>query len=383
MDSHWSVAACVPIGRILPVGREDRWSDLLAVLIDTDPDPILGVLGLCVPGPLEVVREAAVDAESRPDIVLRAGGRALAVIEVKLLAGFGRRQLARYVEAEPGADAYVVLHPGRLALPPGRLALPPGDERWRAISWEDVLAAHRASKHPWVAATASAWQERLTTALPVVGPDTVWNELEPGEDFKVALRARMSWVHDNLRLPDDVHYDIATSSAGRSWVVRVMKSVPAPGYRVQAEIEERLPVRSFPERAGPDKPAPRGPRAMVALIQSGVSTSAGFDWAWLHAMWTESMSKLRSDWDPSPARPRAGHDQAAHQRIVELGAPQFLGAGFGDQQTQINGECMFGARFSLPPDIRLSEVATEMSRLAEMVVCMSEVQRPEPLRPGC
>jgi hypothetical protein len=97
-------------------------------------------------------------------------------------------------------------------------------------------------------------------------------------------------------------------------------------------------------------------------------------------MWTEVMSKCRSDWDTSPARPRAAHDRAAHQRIVELGAPQFLGAGFGEKQTQINGECMFGARFSLPADIRLSEVAAEMNRLADMVVCMAEVQRPERIR---
>jgi hypothetical protein len=273
MGSLRREAAGLRLGRILPVGREDRWSDLLAVLIDTDPDPMCGVLRISVTGPLEVAREATVDAESRPDIVLRAGGRTAAVIEVKLLAGFGRRQLARYIEAEPGADAYVVLHPGRLALPPG-------DERWRAIPWEDVLAAYRASRHQWVAETASAWLEHLATALPVIGPDTIWNDLEPGEDFKLALRARMSWVHDNMRAPDDVHSDIVSSSAGKSWVVRVMMPVPVPGYRAQAEIEERLPVQSFPERAGPDASAPRGPKATVALIQSGVSTSAGFDWGY-------------------------------------------------------------------------------------------------------
>jgi hypothetical protein len=131
------------------------------------------------------VREVVVDAHSRPDIVVRAAGRTVAVIEVKALAGFGRRQLARYVEAEPAADAYVVLHPGRLALPVS-------EERWRAIAWEDVLIAYQASKHPWVSATASAWQEHLAAKVPMVGPDTVWNELKLGEDFKLALRARMS-----------------------------------------------------------------------------------------------------------------------------------------------------------------------------------------------
>jgi hypothetical protein len=320
-----------------------------------------------------VAREATVDAESRPDIVLRAGGRTLAVVEVKLLAGFGRRQLARYVEAEPGADVYVVLRPGRLALARS-------DERWRAISWEEVLAAYQASGDPWVAETASAWQEHLATALPVVGPDTIWNNLQPGEDFKLALRARMSWVHDNMRPPDDVDYDIVTSSAGKSWVVRVMKLVSAPGYRVQAEIEERLAVRSFPERAGPDAPAPRGPKATVALIQSDVTTSVEFDWDYLLAMWTEVMSKQRADWATSSARPRAEHDKAAHRRIVELGAPRFLGAGFGERQTQDNGECMFGARVYLPSDICLREVANEMNRLAEMVVCMAKIEQPERLR---
>jgi hypothetical protein len=78
----------------LPLGNEARWSDLLAVLIATDPAPISAVLGLRHdPSTLAVHREVAVDSTSRPDIVLAVEGGRVAVIEVKVLAGLGANQL--------------------------------------------------------------------------------------------------------------------------------------------------------------------------------------------------------------------------------------------------------------------------------------------------
>ncbi len=359
---------------ILPIGREERWSDLLAVLIETDPGPICRLLGIEGHDGLDVVREAVVDSDSRPDVILRSGGASLAVIENKVLAGFGRRQLARYVDADPAAERYVVIHPGRLALTV--------DDPWRSIPWEDVLAVYADSSNPWVATTATAWREHLEAALPVVGPDTVWNRLRPGEEFALALRARMSWVYNAMQPPDDIDCALVSSAAGRSWVVRVKRPAAVPGYRVQAEVEERLAVRNFPKHATESGPSPLGPKVTVALLQSGVDTSSSFDWDYLLALWTEVMSTFRTDWSPSPARPRAEHDRAAHRRMVERGGPALLGAGFGERQTRINRECMFGARIHLPADITLQRLAEEMNDLAGLVRSMAPVQQPARRDPG-
>jgi len=88
---------------------------MLAVFIETDPKPILVLLGLDIDlDEFSVHRESALDSGTRPDLVLISGGRPVAVIEVKVLAGLGRSQLDRYAAAEPGAQAYVVVFPRRL-----------------------------------------------------------------------------------------------------------------------------------------------------------------------------------------------------------------------------------------------------------------------------
>jgi hypothetical protein len=51
-------------------------------------------------------REVVVDPANRPDIVLVADRVHVAVVEAKVLAELGARQLERYRKAESGADVY-------------------------------------------------------------------------------------------------------------------------------------------------------------------------------------------------------------------------------------------------------------------------------------
>jgi hypothetical protein len=44
------------------------------------------------------------------------------------------------------------------------------------------------------------------------------------------MRARSSWVFDNLALPGGVDADLIQSSAGVSWVVRVFEQTSHPSY---------------------------------------------------------------------------------------------------------------------------------------------------------
>jgi hypothetical protein len=371
------------LGFALPLRSEAHWSDLLAVLIATDPFPFAKVLGLRQDlAGVQVRREAAVDRGSRPDIVLAAGGSCIAVVEVKVLAGLGARQLERYREAEPGAEAYALVYPEHLPV------LPRDAGRWQGVTWERVLESYEGSGHPWAAATARAWRCHLDAALPKVGPQTRWDDLSQGEDFVIAMRARMAWLARQAEVPAGVEHDLVSSAAGVSWVARLYAETPVPGYWVMTEVEENLPVRDYPPFAGADGRGPRGPSAKVCLYQYGVTTSAGFDWEYLLRLWP-FMEQARSDWVRHAARPKAAHDREGHERIVAAGAPRFLGIGFGDAQTRINKACMFGARIQFPPGITLTQLSSEFAKLGELTFQLSQVPAgvtcpllPSPTSPG-
>lgn len=123
----------------LPLHSETHWSDMLVVLIATDPVPLFSAIGNCYdPATLVVTREASVDDADRPDIVLTAAGNRVAVIEVKVLAGLGPSQLERYHEAVPGAGVYALVYPERLAVPLHDAG------PWQELTWEKLLRASRA-----------------------------------------------------------------------------------------------------------------------------------------------------------------------------------------------------------------------------------------------
>jgi hypothetical protein len=351
----------------LPLRSETHWSDLLAVLIDTDPVPLTAVLGCRFdPEALSVSRESRIDPENQPDIVLTAGGHRIAVIEVKVLAGLGRSQLENYHAAVPDADVYALIYPERLAIP-----LHDGGS-WRELTWERLLLAYEDSSHAWVAATARAWRHHLDSALPKVGPETRWNDLHQGEDFVIAMRARMSWLHGQVHAPDGVEHDLGGSSKGRSWVLRLWAETPSPGYLIMTEVEEYLDNRKYPKWYASGGVQPLGPSVKVCLYQEDVTTSAGFDWDHLHRLWPV-MEQDREGWVRNAAQPKAAHDRAGYERIVAAGAPAFLGIGFGEAQAINENFCMFGARVQFPASITLAEVSSEIPALADLTLKLAQV----------
>ncbi|MFI5735414.1 PD-(D/E)XK nuclease family protein [Kribbella sp. NPDC051587] len=357
----------------LPVGNETRWSDLLAVLIATDPEPLIALLELdAAPKRVQVGREIAISAADRPDILIQNDGRTLAVIEVKVLAGLGPRQLDRYIEAAPDAERYALIMPAHL---PIHL---PAAGRWLPVTWESVLDAYQRSSNQWVVQTAVAWLEHLGDCIPAVGADTPWNALRPGEDFVIALRTRMSWIYRSIHPKSPIEHDLTTSSAGVSSVTRMCLPAQKDGYWVVLEAEERLPVRDYPKYAAtvPENKV-QGPSVRISLLQQDVITSAQFDWDYLLAMWP-LMAAARADWVTASARPRAPHDRAGHQAIIAKGAPPYLGVGFGEGQTKQSAQCLFGARFQLPPDVTLVEVVKTLESTADLLINMADVIPPVP-----
>jgi hypothetical protein len=360
-------AEALHIGYLVPLNSETRWSDLAATLIANDPDPLLRTLDLDVdPTTVRVRREVAIDAANRLDILIQSGTRTLAVLEIKVLSGLGRRQLERYCQAEPDADVHVVLFPQHLSLDLG------GSPAWTGLTWEAFLSAYSTSTNVWVALAARAWAHHLEAALPRVGAATVWNALRDGEDFVVAMRARMAWLFDRTHPPEPVEHDLVGSAAGVSWVLRMYTPTRRDGYRVIAEVEENLPVRDYPKYASAAARQPAGPSAKVALQREGHYTSVGFDWDHLRTLWRR-MAEVRSDWVTNPSRPRAAHDREGLDRIRSAGAPPWLGVGFGDAQAKMSGSCMFGARIQYEADVTLGEMRDEVARLGKLVRELAEI----------
>jgi len=352
---------------LVPLENENRWTDLLAVLIATDPVPAARPLrlGNITGRQVTVAREVRAGAGARVDLEVFVDGRLRTVLEAKVLSGLGPSQLARYGTAYPGAGTYLVVHPARLVIDPG------AGSDWRAISWEVLLAPFTRSPNPWVAETSAAWLDHLSTVLPNVNAHTRWNRLRPGDSIPLVMRARMSWVYSRLKPPAPLVADFMASGGSKAWVARIQMPAPAAGYVVAAEIEDAS-ARSWPARFEPDGPNPvTGPRVWVGLRQHGVDGSEGFNWDYLAALWP-LMRSSGNDWMATRPGLPAEHDRAAWHHI---GAPLGLGYGFGHREATKRGVCMFGGRIRLPADIRLGNLVDELQEVAELLLTMA-AQRP-------
>lgn len=361
---------------IVPAANENRWSDLLASLISTDPAPIAQFVGA---EPDEVLREEPVQGQVGPkterlDLLLLRDGQQLAVIEVKVLADLGPKQLARYLEAFPNARSHHVLHLGRLPL---SLQAAP---QWQALTWESLLATYSQSSNPWVATTAKAWLGQLDALVPHADAATPWNQVpDDPAGFELALRARIVWLAGRMESWCHLDHDLGLSSGGGAWVADMSATAESPGHRVTAEIQEGLSAQAW--RADPDRPYSSrlvGPVVLVGLRQDGVSTSAGFDWPLLWRMFQDRVVDKRGNatdgraWQVTAASPRDQVDRQGWQSIVDAGAPKWLGKGWGMAVARSRHQaCAFGARFVIRPTSTLGEIDAELQNLQGLIAEMA------------
>lgn len=267
---------------VIPASNENRWSDLLASRISTDPRPMADLLSATFDS---VRREVVVPGQvgrnsDRLDLLLLQDGQDVAAIEVKLLSDLGPQQLARYQAAFPSAGLYRALHLERL---PVNLR---GAAPWESLTWESVLGAYAHSENPWVATTARAWHAQLASLVPVVSAATVWNDV-PADPagFELALRTRVAWLASQMDGWCDLEHDIVPSSGGGNWAARMWTGCSAEGHFVTAEVQEGLTAYEW--RPDPDRPYGErlpGPVVLLGLRHEDVTTSADFDWSLLHRM---------------------------------------------------------------------------------------------------
>src|SRR4051794_32775567 len=115
---------------LLPFANENRWADLLAVLIEADPASAPSMLGLPV-GAAAVVarREVGEVAGDRLDLLVEADGVRVALVEAKVLSVLGPDQLNRYQASFPDVPHRVVLFPATLLIDLT------GQPTWQPLTW--------------------------------------------------------------------------------------------------------------------------------------------------------------------------------------------------------------------------------------------------------
>lgn len=359
---------------VIPAANENRWSDLLATLVVTDPDPFAELLGVDFDAVRrEVVVPGVARTADRLDLLLTRCGRGVAAVEVKVLSDLGPQQLVRYSAAFPDAQTYRVLHLDRLPVNL-REATP-----WESLTWESVLQAYVNSDNLWVSTTARAWARQLDALVPPVGPTTMWNDVpDDAPGLELALRARIAWLSSQLSTWCELEHDIVPSSGGGNWALRMWAPSSSLGHFVTAELQEGLTAFAWkPDPSQPYRDRLPGPVVLLGMRQEGTATSADFDWPKLHRMFAEHIldeyGQPRDDrvWHTTAARPPDPVDKQNWQDIVQAGAPRWLGKGWGMRVARTTQSCLFGARFGLPPDSTMSEIDAELRRLQPVIQRMA------------
>ncbi|WP_405456441.1 PD-(D/E)XK nuclease family protein [Streptomyces sp. NBC_00101] len=349
---------------LLSINSENAWSDLLATLMIADQAITRSVLGINVDGPLQIRREVSKSrgrkASDRPDLVVQVNGQVVAVVEVKLLASLGIEQLERYYRyvAEEDRDdcRFAAVSLQRFRLDTAHA------QDWQNLTWEELIAPFASSPVPWAATTATAWTSHIESQVPKVDAHTIWNQIDD-IDLYLALRLRAAYMYDNVALPGGSSKAIREIGSGGLYVAIVDAPIPGSGYTVRWDATESLPTQEVGKLV--DGSGLRGVDFRFFLVQQRVTSSKAFDWDHLALLWQEYL--VQEDWipwRPHPPRKTLQWEKDGVARLKALGAPAFLGAGYGEKQAKLSGEVEFGARFVLPPSTTLKEATEVLSRVA-------------------
>ncbi len=115
----------------------------------------------------------------------------------------------------------------------------------------------------------------------------------------------------------------------------------------------------------------------MGLSQSGVTTSANFDWDLLHRLFQNRIIDQPGiaiddrPWQLTSANPRDVTDRTNWQAMVSAGAPGWIGKGYGMTTARTHAVCAFGARIQLDPRITLGQIDAELQDLQTLIINMA------------
>lgn len=323
--------APVPIRHLTPMGNENRWSDLLALLIELDPGSGTRIFDLRVADALEVRREEVRDStEDRADLAVRnASGSLETVIECKVGANVDVWQLARYTERWPDSRRFALVTLFDVTGLIGEVA------RWTALTWRTVFEGFASSEVPTAAQLGSLGLQRLEQELGGCTGDTRWDSAGHSDWSK------LGWLFERCQHPGFHSLVLGLSTTGAPLLCVDTES--HDGYCFSIELQDAQIHRSGPRK---------GPVARLMLVNCGVDTSDAFDWRRLAAL-QNMIEELALPWKSG-----AGHrsESERHQRDA-AGVPGWMSYGYGEKQARKWGWCGFGPAWHLAANAPLAEIA--------------------------
>lgn len=358
---------------LVPPNNEGNWSDLLAAMIETDPEPIKQILGINDEVAFQVVREWTVrwtdendrNRTDRADIVLKSTkDDVLAVIEVKVLAPIGPNQLGRYAQSIT-ARKYQIIQLRNFEVP---ITHP----LWRTVTWEQVLQDYSSSVITWVAETARAWLVQMALLVPNIDGSVVWRDVRDGSAGDIDLRARGAWLHSQMANWCSIDFGFSHTDGGRSWVVEMEQATRLSDCSVAIEMDEGLPVKQWNgvEGAPPRAERLKGPTVLIGVLQREIESAHSFDWALISKLFTDHVLDNQGSprdgraWRKGSAQRSQLTDWVRYVRDSDR-VPNWIGQGY-NMSSKYNW-CLFGARFDLSPDLTLKEVDSELRRTEGLI----------------
>ena len=348
----------INFNRMLPHEHENAWSDLLAVILELDPGPLLDLVGVQAVSDISV-EHGVPRGNDRIDVLVTSSttGRDLVAIEAKVLAWLGPAQLNRYAKAFPAQALLLIV--------PDALGSPGGHPHWRKASWEDVLFAYVDHPHPWIAYTASSWLRYVRTSLPQLHSGDAWNHQRTCAP-PAALRTNCAWL--SRQLAGGVPAELTGSSGNSKTVLTMQSPNHRNGHFAFVELEDGY----NPRRSGPLDTYAKlvGPKITIGLWQDGVNTSHTFDWNMLSTTFWP-MVHAASTGVNFRARPglKDKTDKKNQRAVVAAGGFKGLGYGSGNAQAKRPDcrYCLFGVREQMPSDVKMGDIVARLSVLATVL----------------
>lgn len=323
------------IRHLLPMGNEYQWADLLAMLVERDPVTAARLFGFPASGALVVRREhVRDDAADRVDLVLRVEdtGEAQCVIECKVGADVDVWQLQRYIDRWPESPCFVLITLFEVS---GILQSNPV---WTYQSWRYVLDGFQYSDDTAVAALATQGLQRIRQELDCCDGGTRWDSPD------ATAWAKLTWLLAQVHLTEFCTVALARSTAGAPLLS--LDTGAVDDHLISIELQDAESRRHA---------SSKGPMTRLMLVNTGVETSASFDWHRLKDL-QPLIEGAEVAWRDGAGRRTEAEKSDRDAAMV----PAWMSYGYGDRQAAKWNWCGFGPAWKLAPDTPLAEVAESL-----------------------
>lgn len=353
---------------LLPYSNENQWSDLLAVMITADSQPLLDHAGIKAHRDEVIVKrevsKSRGDKRDRIDIVVSSNSesaRPLIALECKVLADLGHEQLDHYSETHDAERKYLVCLPLRKY---------PHPEDWTPLFWAELISLFVDSTDSWVTFTARGWLDYLEKTSAVVDTSQ-WNQMlshfsTPIHDLQ--LKSAFLCEHANQG------FTLGSSTAGGKPLLCLrlkLEDGKFVGKDVYVEVEDAI-GRGTVEAEEGDQINVRGLKAFFPIWQDlDDPKHPEYEWEPLERIYP-TLRDSGINWSGTSARKKKfADDEKNLGELLKRGFPRSFAKGYRDDRRKF---CEYGPKSEpLPADATMQDIIVFLNQLNDLAWRCKEV----------